>query len=81
MRSELVLLPRESRPTLSMLPEKMEVEVVVDVSEKERGQAAAPNAGLGMRSGEGELREKEGWSGCSWGSGVDSIVASVVGGR
>jgi len=59
VRSELVLLPKDSRPILSMLPENIEV-VVDELSEKDRGQAALPNAGRGVRSGEGESREKEG---------------------
>ena len=72
-RSELALLPKDSRPILPMLLENIEVVVVVDVSEKLRGQDAVPNAGRGDKSGEGESREKEG---CSWGSGVDSIFAN-----
>lgn len=53
------MLPIDSRP---MLPRLSENEDVVVCSEKLRGRVAVPNAGRGARSGEGELREKEGCS-------------------
>lgn len=53
------MLPMLSRPMLDMSEEKFDVVVC---AEKERGKVDVPSAGLGERSGEGELRDKEGCS-------------------
>jgi hypothetical protein len=70
--TELVVLPKDSRP---MALDRSEIEPVEAVETQRESSGHAPIAGVGDVEGDGDSLRKEG---CALSSGVAAMIANVV---